>query len=58
MKKQNEYGDDYHVMNFPPSELKFIRDVLLDAYNSDRLNDYDYSILQAVDVIEKELEIK
>ena len=44
------------VLEFTRDELGYIANGLLDTYDGDRLNDYDYAILNIVDRIEKVLE--
>lgn len=58
MKKENEFGGVYYQMNFSPDELLIIRDICLCTYNDERLNDYDYNLLNIADRIEKELGIE
>ena len=58
MKKQNDYGDTYHQMNFPPSDLMIIRDLCLSNYNDEKLSDFDYALLNIADRLEKELGIE
>jgi len=58
MKKENDYGDTYHVMNFPPNDLTLIHDLCLAVYDPDRLDEFDYALLNIADRIEKELGIQ
>lgn len=58
MKKINDYGDTYHQMNFPPNDLIIIRDLCLANYKDDVLDDFDYSLLNIADRIERELGIE
>jgi hypothetical protein len=58
VEKSNGYGQYYHQMNFTRDELGYIANGLLDTYNDDRLNDYDYAILNIIDRIEKELGVE
>ena len=58
MKKENDYGDTYHSMNFSPDDLKIIRDLCLSNYNDEKLSDFDYALLNIADRIENELGIE
>jgi len=57
MRKENEFGNVYHQMNFSPNDLLIIRDLCLSNYKDDALDDFDYSLLNIADRIEKELGI-
>ena len=58
MKKTNDYGDTYHQMNFPPNDLTLIHDLCLAVYDPDRLDEFDYALLNIADRIGKELGIE
>jgi len=58
MRKENEFGNVYHQMNFSPNDLLIIRDLCLSNYKDDALDDFDYSLLNIADRIEKELGIE
>lgn len=58
MRKENDYGNVYHQMNFPPNDLLIIRDLCLSNYNDELLSDFDYALLNIADRIEKELGIE
>lgn len=58
MKKENDYGDTYHQMNFAPNDLIIIRDLCLSNYNDEKLSDFDYALLNIADRIENELGIE
>lgn len=45
-------------MMFSNDELLIIRDLCLCTYNDERLNDYDYVLLNIADRIEKKLGIE
>lgn len=58
MRKENEFGNVYHQMNFSPTDLLIIRDLCLSNYKDDVLDDFDYALLNIADRIEKELGIE
>jgi len=58
MRKENEFGNVYHQMNFSPNDLLIIRDLCLSNYHDDVLDDFDYALLNIADRIEKELGIE
>lgn len=58
MRKENEFGNVYHQMNFTPTDLIIIRDLCLANYKDDVLDDLDYALLNIADRIEKELGIE
>ena len=45
-------------MTFSNDELHLIYDLCLSAYDPDRLDDFDYTLLNIADLIEKELGIE
>jgi hypothetical protein len=58
MKKENDYGNIYHQMNFSPNDLLIIRDLCLSNYKDDVLDEFDYALLNIADRIERELGIE
>jgi hypothetical protein len=58
MRKENEFGNVYHQMNFSPNDLLIIRDLCLSNYKDDVLDDFDYALLNIADRIENELGIE
>jgi hypothetical protein len=58
MRKENDYGNIYHQMNFSPNDLLIIRDLCLSNYKDDVLDEFDYALLNIADRIERELGIE
>lgn len=58
MKKENEFGNTYHQMNWSYHDLMLIHDLCLATYDAERLSDFDYCLLHIADRIEKELGIE
>jgi hypothetical protein len=58
MRKENEFGNVYHQMNFSPTDLFIIHDLCLSNYKDDVLDDFDYALLNIADRIENELGIE
>ena len=58
MRKENEFGGEYYQVNFTHDELESIRHELIMAYDPEKLDDYDYMLLNIIDRIEKELGIE